>query len=70
MKVSIDPACAANTRGMSSCDVDRPSLIAVTTTTGKRAATAPLTLIRTALSLTTAGILMITVAGAPSSARS
>ena len=45
VSASIDPACAENTSGISSCDVGRPNRIAVTTTTGRRAATDPLTLI-------------------------
>ena len=40
VSASIDPACAENTSGISSCDVGRPNRIAVTTTTGRRAATA------------------------------
>ncbi len=41
---SIDPACAAKASGMSSCDVGMPAREATTTTSGSRAATAPLTL--------------------------
>ena len=52
VSASIDPAWAANTSGMSSCDVGRPTRIAVTTTTGRRAATDPLTLISAVSSAT------------------
>ncbi len=45
VSASSDPECAANTSGISSCDGARPSRIAITTTTGSSAATAPLTLI-------------------------
>ena len=45
VSVSIDPACAPNTSGISSCEGDRPVRTAITTTTGSSAATAPLTLI-------------------------
>ena len=45
VSASSDPAWAANTSGMSSCDGGRPRRTAMTTTTGSSAATAPLTLI-------------------------
>lgn len=45
VKVSIEPAWAANANGRSSCDVDLPRRTAKTTTIGTSAATAPLTLI-------------------------
>ncbi len=42
---SIEPACAPKTSGIRSCDGGRFSRTASTTTTGRSAATAPLTLI-------------------------
>ena len=53
VSASNEPACAANTNGISSCEVGRPSRTAVTTTTGNSAATAPLTLISAVSSATT-----------------
>ena len=46
VSASIEPAWAAKTSGIRSCDDFRFSRTAMTTTTGSRAATAPLTLIR------------------------
>src|SRR5262245_31529070 len=39
VRVSSDPACAPNASGMSSCDGDHLRRIAISTTTGRRAAT-------------------------------
>ena len=46
VSASIDPAWAEKTSGIKSCDDFRLRRTAMTTTTGSRAATAPLTLIR------------------------
>ena len=46
VKASSEPACAANTSGINSCDGALLSRTAMTTTTGSSAATAPLTLMR------------------------
>ena len=55
VSVSIDPACAPNASGSSSCEVGRPSRIASMTTIGISAATEPLTLI-SAVSAATSSI--------------
>ena len=52
VRASMEPACAAKTSGMRSCEEFRFSLTAITTTTGSSAATAPLTLISAVSSAT------------------
>ena len=52
VSASIEPACAAKTSGISSCEEFRFSRTAMTTTTGSSAATAPLTLISAVSSAT------------------
>lgn len=59
VKVSIDPAWAANANGRSSCDVDLPRRTAKTTTIGTNAATAPLTLIN-AVNAATSNMIALT----------
>ena len=52
VSASIEPACAAKTSGIRSCEEFRLSRTAMTTTTGSKAATAPLTLISAVSSAT------------------
>ena len=52
VSASIEPACAEKTSGMSNCDEFRLRRTAMTTTTGSKAATAPLTLISAVSSAT------------------
>ena len=52
VSASIEPACAPNTSGISSCDGNRPVRTASTTTTGSSAATAPLTLMSAVIAAT------------------
>ena len=59
VRVSIDPACAPNASGSSSCEVGRPRRIASMTTIGISAATEPLTLI-SAVSAATSSIISTT----------
>ena len=54
VRARSDPAWAENTSGISSCEELRFSLTAVTTTTGSKAATAPLTLISAVSTATSA----------------
>ena len=56
VSASSDPQCAEKASGMSSCEGARPRRIAITTTTGSSAATAPLTLI-SAVSTATSDIM-------------
>ena len=56
VSASSEPACAANTSGMSSCEGERPTRIAITMTTGRSAATAPLRLINAVSSATTVNV--------------
>ena len=53
VRASSDPAWAAKATGSSSCDGGRPRRTAITTTTGTRAATEPLGLIRAVSRATT-----------------
>ena len=68
VSVSNDPACAKNTSGISSCDGARRSRTAITTTTGSRAATAPLTLM-SAVSPATMSIISTSRRARPSPAQ-
>ena len=52
VSASMEPACAAKTMGISSCEALRLSRTAMTTTTGSSAATAPLRLISAVSSAT------------------
>ena len=62
VRASIEPAWAANASGISSCDAGIASRTAMTTITGSRAATAPLTLM-SAVTAAQSSIMSTTIRG-------